>query len=368
MRRGRSGFCNGLLAAGVVVLLFAPSSAPAASATEPAEPVELDILALSPEMGRFMARRIKPGRARQLRLQGLLDAIFGEDGLDITYGNSRTRTAIETFEERSGNCLSFTLMFVSMARHLGLNAYFREVDEVTSWDQRGDVLVTEKHMYAEVEADNTVIQVDFLPPGSKIYRSTRRVTTPRVYAHFYSNLGVERLTAGETGAAIALFEKALQSDPGFSQALVNLGVALRRSGEPQRAEQTFRQVLEEDPGELTAASNLASLYLAQGRRAEAEPLLDRVAGHLRRNPFHHFRQGLTAGREERWDAAIGHLREAVRRRPDEALFHVELARAQRRVGKSQQARSSLENALRLAEGDEERGRIRTLLSELDPGP
>ena len=362
MRRGCRGLSSRLPAACVVALLLVVSPSPAADAAEPGEP---DILAMSPEMGRFLARRIKPGRARQMRLQGLLDAIFGEDGLNITYGNSRTRTAIETFDERSGNCLSFTLMFVSMARHLGLNAYFREVDEVTSWDQRGDVLVTEKHMYAEVEADNAVVQVDFLPAGSKIYRFTRRVTTPRVYAHFYSNLGVESLTAGQTDVAIDLFEKALRYDPGFTQALVNLGVAQRRSGQPERAEESFQRALAEDPGELSAASNLASLLLAQGRRAEAEPLLERVAGHLRRNPFHHFRQGLIAGREERWEAALDHLREAVRRRPEEALFHLELGRVLVRVGRPEQARASLERALKLAEGSEERARIRSLLSGLE---
>ncbi len=350
------------LAVAALGLLLGMASAPAAGSKETAEP---DILALSPEMGRYMARRIRPGQVRQLRLRALLDAIFGKDGLDITYGNSRTRTAIETFEERSGNCLSFTLMFVSMARHLGLNAYFREVDEVTSWDQRGDVLVTERHMYAEVEADNSTVQVDFLPAGSKIYRSTRRIGTPRVYAHFYSNLGVERLTEGELGTAIELFEKALQHDSGFSQALVNLGVALRRSGQPERAEESFRLALAADPREMAAASNLASLYLAQGRREEAAPLLERIAGHLRRNPFHHFRQGLRAGREAQWEVALDHLREAIRRRPEEALFHAELARLQVRLGREEQARSSLERALKLADSDEERGRVRALITELE---
>ena len=351
-----------LIAAGLVALLLA-GDRPGAAAGRHDEP---DILAMSPEMGRFLARRIKPGQVRQLRLRLLLDAIFGEDGLKITYGNSRTRTAIETFEARSGNCLSFTLMFVSMARHLGLNAYFREVDEVTSWDQRGDVVVTERHMFAEVEADNAVVQVDFLPAGSKVYRNTRRIRTPRVYAHYYSNLGVERLTAGRLAEAVALFEKALEHDPGFSQALVNLGVALRRSGDPEGAEASLRRALEVDPGELSAVSNLAALYLGQGRRVEAEPLLDKVAGYLRRNPFHHFRLGLRAGREGAWEEAAGHLREAIRRRPGEALFHAELARAQSRLGREEQARQTLARARGLAEGEEERGRIRELMAELGP--
>jgi tetratricopeptide (TPR) repeat protein len=351
------------LAAGLVALLLAAGVAPLPAAA--ARRDEVDILALSPEMGRFLARRIKPGLVRSVRLQALLDVIFSDDGLKITYGNSRTRTAIETFEERSGNCLSFTLMFVAMARHLGLRAYFREVDEVTSWDQRGEVVITERHMFAEVEADNNVVQVDFLPAGAKVYRATRRVGTPRVYAHYYSNLGVEKLTAGRAVESIALFERALEHDPQFSQALVNLGVAHRHTGQPRRAEESLLRALELDSRELAAASNLASLYLAQGRRAEAEPLLERVEGHLRRNPFHHFRQGLQASRDQRWEAAIGHVREAIRRFPREALFHVELAQLQLRLGRGPQARSSLERALRLAEGEAERQRIRSLLGELD---
>ena len=351
-----------VLAALLAALMLVAGALPAAGRGPRKEP---DILAMSPEMGRFLARRIKPGQVRSLRLRALLDAIFGADGLRISYGNSRTRTAIETFEERSGNCLSFTLMFVAMARHLGLNAYFQEVEEVTSWDQRGGVVVTERHMFAEVESDNGVVRVDFLPAGAKVYRATRRVDTQRVYAHYYSNLGVEKLTDGKPAAAIVLLERALAHDSGFSPAMVNLGVAYRRAGEPKRAEESFRLALEVDRRQMAALSNLAALYLAQGRRAEAEPLLERVAGHLRRNPFYHFRQGLLAGREERWEAAIGHVREAIRRRQREAIFHYELAQLQLRLGRQPQARSSLERALHLADGDDERQRIQALLSELD---
>ncbi len=344
----------GLLLAGPV---------PAAAAEQPSEP---EILAMSPEMGRFLARRVKPGQGRQPRLQALLDAIFGRRGLDIDYSNQRTRTAAQTFEERSGNCLSFTLMFVSMARYLGLNAYFREVDEVTSWDQRGDVVVTERHMFAEVEIDNGLVTVDFLPGASKLYRSTKRVDRQRVHAHFYSNLGVELLTSGRPAAAVPLFERALANDPGFGQAVVNLGVAWRRLGHAERAEEYFVLALAQEPGNMSAASNLASLYLAQGRRAEAEPLEARVAGYLRRNPFHHFRLGLNAGRRGDPAGAIDHLREAIRRRPREARFHLELGRLLAETGQGPEARASLERALRLAADAEERRRARVLLTELDP--
>ena len=183
-----------------------------------------------------------------------------------------------------------------------------------------------------------------------------------------SDIPVQRDDVGVPAAedqAIALLEKAVAHDPGFSPALVNMGVAYRHAGEAERAEESFQLALEVNPGEMAAVSNLASLYLGQGRQVEANPLLQRVAGHLRRNPFHHFRKGLAASREEQWDTAVAHVREAIRRRPEEALFHVELAQLQLRLGKEPQARTSLERALNLAEGGEERQRIRALLHELD---
>ena len=57
-----------------------------------------------------------------------------------------------------------------MARHVGLHAYFQEVDGVvTSWDRRGELKwwSTQQHMFAEVEILNGHIQVDFLPGGSR---------------------------------------------------------------------------------------------------------------------------------------------------------------------------------------------------------
>ncbi|MEM8995867.1 MAG: hypothetical protein AAGF23_13860 [Acidobacteriota bacterium] len=55
-----------------------------------------EILQITPEMEAFLAERIGPGQIRATRLRNLTDAIFSEDGLGVTYGNKRTKTAEET--------------------------------------------------------------------------------------------------------------------------------------------------------------------------------------------------------------------------------------------------------------------------------
>ncbi len=161
------------------------------------------------------------------------------------------------------------------------------------------------------------------------------------------------------------FDKALAVDPRFAHAWTNRGVAWRRLGDFEEAERSHLRALEIEAGEPTALTNLASLYLAAGRRDEAAPLLARVDDHLRRNPFHHFRLGSKALRGGDAEAAVRHLRVAIRRLPEEAEFHEALSRALAAKGDLVKARESLERALQLAAGEEQRKRLREELRRLE---
>lgn len=343
----------------------APAAATSKSAGgHPPEVEDADLLTLTPPMARFLVEQVGPTRARTQRLRRLVDAIFSKEGLGITYGNTRTKTAEETFVERSGNCLSFTFLFVAMARHLGLVAYFKEVSEVLSWDQRGEVVVSNKHMFAEVEIDNGIVQVDFLPGVDKRYHSVRRISDQRALAHYYNNVGAEKLAAGQVQESLPYFEKALATDGSLSPAWVNHGFAYRQLGDFEVAESSYLRALEIDGSEHSAASNLASLYLTQGRRAEAEPYLRRVENHLQRNPFHHYRQGLQAADDGDHQTAIRHFKEAIRRDSDYGGFHATLAETYVEAGDLDKARQSFGRAIDLAEG-ERKQELKELLAGLE---
>jgi len=350
---------------GPAVPMLAAGAAPGSDAR--VEVPDADILGMNRKMAQFLVETVKPGQVRAQRLQALLESLFSERGLGIEYGNTRTRTAAETFSSRSGNCLSFTLLFVTMARHLGLRAYFREVEEVTSWDLRGDLLVRNQHMFAEVELDNGVVQVDFLPGAEKRYRNHRRIGDQRVLAHFYNNRGAEKLAGGEVDMAVAYFEKALATDEGLVPALVNIGAAYRRQRRMAAAEESLQRALDLAPSETAAISNLASLYLSEGRVAEAEPLQRRAQEELRRNPYHHFRLARTAAGAGLVEDAMEHLRRAIALLPDEPRFHAELADLQLRAGRRDEARTSLRRAIGLADDAELRQRLTTRLAEVSKG-
>ena len=340
----------------LVVLVLAPW--PVAGAEQ-----AVDVLGLSPQIERYLDERVPPNLPRSSRIQALMDALFGRDGLDVAYGNLETKTAAETFATRSGNCLSFTILFVAMARHVGLEAHFQEVSEILSWDRRGDVAVSNRHMFAVVETTDGPARVDFLPGVEKRYRSVQRVDERRVLAHYYSNLGAEALTRDDLDRAMSMFAKALEADETLAAAWVNMGVTQRRLGRLGDAEASYLRALELDSGEVSAASNLASLYRATGRTRKAGPYLKQVRKHRGRNPFYHFRRGMEAANHGQLKVAGRRLKKAIRLLPEDVMFRAELARIQARAGRTGRAERTLRRAIQLADEDE-RSRLEGLLAQL----
>ncbi len=347
----------------VVGLLATPVSVAAEIGDGDGE--DLDILALNPKMAKFLVRHVSVRQSPKGQVSALIDAILGKKGLDITYDSTATRTAVETFEARSGNCMSFTILFVAMARHLGLDAYFEEVGEVISWDRRGEIVVRNLHMIVEVEIENGRQVVDFLPEAEKRYRAVKRISDTRALAHYYNNLGVDAMASGDAERAAKYFTRALAADVTFGYAWTNLGVAQRRRGDFEAAERSHLRALELDRREPAALGNLASLYLAQGFTEKAAPLQRQVDDHLDRNPFHHFRQGSASARSGDLSAAIEHFRDAIRRMSGESEFHAALADALARSGDPEKARKSFEKAFDLAVDEQEKERLKGQLAALE---
>ena len=350
----------------VLAALLTGASMAAARPPSPGSP-EADIFGLGPELESFIDARVRRNQPRSARLRNLLDAVFGKDGLGISYGALETKTPSETFATRSGNCLSFTILFVALARHVGLQAHFQEVSEILSWDRRGDVAVINRHMFAEVETADGTARVDFLPGVEKRYRSVRRVGERRVLAHYYSNVGAEALTAAELDRALELFARALEADDKLAAAWVNRGVALRRLGRLEEAEASYRRALEIDPNEISASSNLASLYRASGRDRQAGPFLKKVQRYQERNPFYHFRQAVEAVDRGQLRLAQRTLRRAIRLMPEEAMFRAELGRVRLRLGRPRQALRSFRKAVELADDEAQRARLAGLVEKARAG-
>jgi Tfp pilus assembly protein PilF/regulator of protease activity HflC (stomatin/prohibitin superfamily) len=147
-------------------------------------------------------------------------------------------------------------------------------------------------------------------PGTFTAADTIRTAHPRLTG----------FAPADRGAETASGEPAQRGTAGRNAASehINLGIVHARNGRPLEAESEFKKALEADPHNLQAANNLASIYSQQ----------------------------------ERYPEALLLLRDLLTRNPDYAMGWSNLAVAQQRTGKMDEALESYDHALKLEPNDQ----------------
>lgn len=315
-----------------------------------------DILAVSPDMLIFLDEHVDREGNQNERLAQLLFAIIGEDRFLLSYDDS-TRTAESTFESRRGNCISFTNMFIAMARNIGLNASYQEVDIPPDWSMTGETYLLSQHVNALVDMRSALSRVvDFNTIDYNTKNEMRVISDQRARAHYYNNIGVERMLAGETSVAYANFRQSLNEDISFSSAWVNLGILHRREGYPGYAEAAYLEALDYNRSDLMAMSNLASLYEEEGKPERAEYYLSKVRSHRMKNPYYRYQVANTAFNDGDYKEAISNLKMAIRQRQDEDQFYYLLSLSYLMSGDKDEAERWMEKAEEVAEESEDRNK------------
>jgi len=323
------------------------------------------VLALSDEMREFLRDHVNRGATDSLKLQQLVDAIMGTKTFRMEY-DENTRTAAETFRLRKGNCLSFTTMFVTLARGARLNADFQEVDIPPDWSTRKDVFVLNLHINVNVYLGaGGTRAVDFNIGDFKSTYDVEEISDKRAIAHFFNNMGVERMQVGEILDAFAFFRQAiLETDGRFSPAWTNLGLLYRKGGHDEYAEAAYLEAIMVDKRNVVAMSNLVRLYETRGDTESAQKYGKKVDQHRMRNPHLRFKLAREAFFDRDYDTAIGHLKHAIRKLNGESEFYFLLGLCHLMKGDSEEARRWTTKAKRVAETDEQRHRYSNKIKAL----
>jgi tetratricopeptide (TPR) repeat protein len=313
---------------------------------------EQEVLALSAEMQDFLDTHVDRNGTVSVRLHQLVSAVIDSGTFGLEYEDT-TRTASETFDLRRGNCLSFSNMFVALARDVGLKVQYQEVDVPPDWTLDNDTFVLSRHIniFVDLGLAGTRV-VDFNIGDFRTSYDMRRISDARALAHFYNNMGVERLQVGDTAAALSFFRKAIaDNDRLFSPAWTNLGTLYGRNGLLVHAEATYLQALKARKWDLVAMSNLARLYERRGDEERAADYRKKVFHHRMRNPYYRYNLAREALAEGDVGTAIDHFKFAVRKRPIEDQFCFQLGLAYLRKGDEKAAQRWFARARELAATD-----------------
>jgi hypothetical protein len=226
----------------------------------------VDILALSDDIRAMLDESVTPIKNEKKRLYTLVEILIDKVKFDAKNDRYGTRTAQETYEAGTANCLSLSNLFVAMARYVGLSVQYQEVSTPPNWIRTGEVLFNTRHIGAFIDVNiypgymvhlgyeeahkiivwNSASNRYFFSPsnldpfGNEI---NPRFGTPipdrRALAQYFNNIASRYLAEGNPPDAFRYLVRAIRVDPKLSYAWSNLGVVYSRNNQFEAAEAAY---------------------------------------------------------------------------------------------------------------------------------
>jgi len=346
----------GTLAACASTALPPPDLFNDASFRPPAYPVDAQqALAANEAMRHYVRNELaRDGRNSNPR-RALADALYRKAGLQLEYDTAMTRTAAQTFEARSGNCLSLVLMTATLAREMGLAVRYQSVLGEESWSRSDGTYFVAGHVNIVLgerlslsqdsyESDRALL-IDFLPAADLTGQRTREISQATILAMYLNNRAAETMAEGNLDQAYWFARAAILHDASFTSAYNTLGLVQLRHGDLDAAQRTLAHALARAPGNTVLMSNLAQAYDKLQRHAEAAQLRRVVQALQPEPPFHFFDLGRLAMASGQYREAARLFQRELARDPHYHEFHFWLAQAHAQLGQWPQASQQLQLAM-----------------------
>ncbi|MEH6586935.1 MAG: transglutaminase domain-containing protein [Halioglobus sp.] len=366
----QTAFCLRALCAAVCFLLVACSTQPPVAVSKGFEPAALldgevfdvgfqdhpapvELTHVNTEMREFLRERVPSHLGKEQKVELILRAIL-DDGLSLDYDNFKTYTAEEAFYLREGNCLSFTNLFVALAREAGLKVTYQEVEVPPNWERRNDTYFYNRHINALVHLPYSGKKaVDFNIDEFDSSYPRRSISDNYAKAQYFNNMGVHWLEEERYDRAFIYIREAIRLQPYAAYFWTNMGSLYSRAGYGSRAEAAWLTGLDIDD-DPSAMSNLARYYEASGQAELALWYADRVEHYRRQNPYYLYELARAAYQRNDYEQSLQWLQQSLKLREGEHQFYRLQGLVYLKAGAVDEARHSFELAERYASSEHER--------------
>ena len=320
---------------------------------------EEEIFQLDDEMIYLVENVINKGKNAQSKAKRLLQQIFSEEQISLSYSSNANLTARETFHSQRANCMSLTIMAYALAKKADLNVQFQQVDVPEYWIRNGQYNLLTGHVNLLIDPNSDSrnhivyasdkIQIDFDPYAVKPSFPRKVIPKRTVLAMYYNNKGGQALVQGKYNLAYQYFKAATNSDNNFSAAWGNLAVLYRLTNNIKEAETTYRYAVAMDHNNLTSLTNLAMLLRSQNKYAEADTIDNSVMKKRVTNPYYHAVLADEAFYRKDYDEALKHYKKALRLNNKIHEIYFGLAKVFYQMDKLDDAERAMRKAIALNE-------------------
>jgi len=317
-----------------------------------AEVPEADILAVTPQMQAYVDDALSGGRYMSARFKHIMKGLLRDGYFKASYQPNRTNTAAETFEQKAGNCLSYTNMFIALARASGLDARYQIVDVPPSWDADSGYLIRYTHvnvLLKGVRLDKAYgedFTVDFNEVHPDMDDPARVIDDDHASALFYANRSVNLFREGENRQAFAYLRRAIELVPDNMDFWLNLGAFYAKLEYYNEAIRAYERVLQLDRHNRGAMSGLGRAYQVLGDNERADYYIDQVKRYRDSNAYYHFAIAQTEFEKERYVEALNAINTAIDLKKRNGRFYFMKGLTEQKLGNVEAAKESFKRASR----------------------
>jgi len=307
------------------------------------------IFDIDDDMRAFVAEHVDGNRASRERTRQLLSAMIETGLMSLDYNDARTKTARQTFHDRVGNCISFTSMFVALAREANVDVAFQTVEVPPIWYSDSDLIILNNHVNALVKPNfDSRVVVDFNVTDLKGDYETREVSDEYALALYYNNVAMDALRARKYEQSFRLLKKSIETYPDIAGNWANLGVIYSRSGADDYAIAAYLKALDLDKNHRPSLTNLAALHRGRGDHEVAETYARQIRRYQEQNPYYHYSHALAAYNNGDLETASERLAQALKLKDSEHKFYQLQGLIAARQGDAELALRSIKRARSLA--------------------
>ncbi len=290
------------------------------------------------------------------RIRRIIAFLNDKGYINFKYEANMSLTAVEAFHARKGDCLSYTNLFLGIARYLRVPVYFIHVSEARAYYEHDGTFFVSSHMAVGYgggrvgggQSPYTVV-VDFTREVSDwrlwIYES---VNDTAAFALFYNNVAVDHMVDGDLPYADKLLSFLLEKQPRVKELYNNLAVLRMREGRYQDALALLQKGILQFPGFQSFYTNAVLAARGAHQPVLAERLSEQGRQVARHDPFFLFNQGVEDYSKGRYAAAIDAFKNALKRQASNPFIYAWLARVYLADGKSEEGVKAYQKALELA--------------------
>ena len=249
------------------------------------------IFSISDEMRHTVQEKFSHLR-QDKAIEDLAHWLMSEDGHNMSYDIDSNLLPIDAYEQKRGNCLSFTILLVNLAKEIGIDLEYNDVHLPNLWglETEQDNVILFRHVNA-VRKTNRLFQIFDLAIEEYDFGFPQQIISEQqANALLNSNLAIQYLKQGNRDRALDSITTAIALDSSNPDFWINLGVIYKKKNQLLDAERAFLHALNLDDSDSLAASNLKQLYQQQEQYEKANYFHDLAFKARQKNPYIHYKK------------------------------------------------------------------------------